>query len=65
MPEAAYLGVAVDAGAVSNGDLGDFQIKLCRAEDKIEIPERVELSEEAPPRGDLVIILPGDDLRAA
>ena len=45
MHEARDLGAAVSAAGVAYGDFDDLQIQLGRAENKIEIAERIEIAE--------------------
>src|SRR5262249_42744168 len=63
--ETADLGLAVGARAVAHRQLHDFQILLGGPEDQIEIPERIEVAEEAARARDLFVVAPEQHLGSA
>jgi len=62
--KAADFSFSVRPSAVANRQLDDLEILLGRAEQQIEVPEGVEVAEEAAIAGNLLVIPPKKNLRA-
>src|SRR5581483_2129286 len=65
VPEARDLRLAVRARVVADGQVDDLQVQPRRAEQQVEVAERVEVAEVRAPRGDLLVAVPLERLRAA
>src|SRR5215472_3131494 len=61
--KAADFSFSVRPSAVANRQLDDLEILLGRAEQQIEVPEGVEVAEEAAIAGNLLVIPPKKNLR--
>src|SRR5688572_14859571 len=63
--EAADLGLAVGARAVAHRQLDDLQVLFGRAENQVEVAERIEVAEEAARARDLFVVATEQHLGAA
>jgi len=65
MAEARDVGRAIGTHGVPNRHFDDFERKFRRAEDEVEIAERIKIAEIIVALGDAVIMLPPQRLGAA
>ena len=56
MLPARDVGGAVGAVAVADGEIDNFAVLFCRAEDQVKIAEGIEISKLGTVRGDLFVI---------
>src|SRR3954469_24109656 len=59
------VGLAVGALAVADRHLDELQVELGRPEQEVEIPEGIEVPEVGAVGGELLVVLPAQDLGAA